>query len=648
MAAVFDQFDIDTTNREFQNAFDLVTYSDELIYLTGKAGTGKTTFLKYLKANTTKKMVVLAPTGVAAVNANGQTIHSFFQIRPGIYPPEDKKLRTKADRTDPDQSTIYNHFKYTASKLEIIRNLELLVIDEISMVRCDLLDLVDKLLRVFRKKHNEAFGGVQVLLIGDIFQLPPIAPAQEWQILQKFYSNLFFFSSNVIRQHQPVYIELKKIYRQNEPEFIELLNNVRVNNVSTDDLQKLNSKYQPDFEPDENSNYITLATHNADVTNINQSKLEELPGDIVKYEATVTGKFPEDYMPTEKILQLKVGAQVMFLRNDWPKNIFNGKIAIIEKLEEDKLTVWVSDEEKSITIERYQWDNIDYSWDEKEKKIKEEITGSFRQFPVRLAWAITVHKSQGLTFEKVIADLANSFTSGQVYVALSRCTNFDGLVLKSKIESRAIKTDYHVIEYSQNETEQHKIDEKLKSGKADFYYKLARESVIKRDFPAAYENLIKAINLRNDIESEEFKRYFIIMASRLCSRKNIVNQHYDTDDIDIEINEPEDFYEIEVDDDEEFWEEEKSELLQQINTLQSLLAEKQTKLDIIERKCFAMENELVTLQTKLITSGSSIMQLQRSEEENLIQIRNLEQALSNSQEELNKLRNKKWYQILFK
>ncbi|WP_373552372.1 AAA family ATPase [Haliscomenobacter sp.] len=263
MATVIDNIELDETNVEFNYASDFVKHTDRLIYLTGKAGTGKTTFLKYLKETTTKNTVVLAPTGVAAINAGGQTIHSFFQIRPSVYIPNDKRLRILPDPQDEDRSTIYNHFTYFKERLEIIRGLELLIIDEISMVRCDLLDVVDRLLRVFRKRENEPFGGVQVILIGDTFQLPPIADFEQWDILGRFYESPFFFSSKVIKNNKPVYIELKKIYRQNEKEFIELLNRVRVNQVTQNELNLLNSKYDPLFSPNGNTNYITLAGCNS-------------------------------------------------------------------------------------------------------------------------------------------------------------------------------------------------------------------------------------------------------------------------------------------------------------------------------------------------------------------------------------------------
>jgi hypothetical protein len=440
--------ELDEQNEQFNAALDFVIKTNKLVYLTGKAGTGKTTFLKTILKRTAKHTVVLAPTGVAAINAGGQTIHSFFQIKPALYIPGDRRLRTNADPFENDKSTIYENFRYFKEKLELIMGMELLIIDEVSMVRADLIDVIDRLLRVFRKNEHEPFGGVQVLLIGDAFQLSPITKPDEWNILREFYTTPYFFGAKVMEENKLVYIELKKIYRQNDKSFIALLNKIRNNEIDYDDLEILNEKYNPSFS--NVSNHIILATHNAIVDSTNNKKLAELNSTLKTYIASVTGTFNENNYPGEKLLQLKEGAQIMFTKNDKGKRFYNGKIAKIKKLEDHKITIG-SENEKDIIIERETWENIRYKWNHAEHKIEEEITGTFKQFPVRLAWAITIHKSQGLGFENVIVDAGASFTAGQVYVALSRCISFEGLVLKTRIPRSAIITDAQVIEFSAQE-----------------------------------------------------------------------------------------------------------------------------------------------------------------------------------------------------
>ena len=460
-----DQIELDDSNDIFGYAADFIRQTDRSVYLTGKAGTGKTTFLKYIHQTTVKEHVVLAPTGVAAINAGGQTIHSFFQIKPSVYVPDDSRLRKIAPKSDEDRDTIFDHFRYNRDKLKIIQNLQLLIIDEVSMVRCDLLDVVDRLLRIYRDWESEPFGGVQVLLIGDTFQLSPIANADEWRILDTFYESPFFFSSRVISEHPPLYIELKKIYRQKEQDFIDLLNNVRVNRVTNSDMNLLHSRYNPTFTPEKESAYIILATHNRMVDEINHTHLMALPTKEAIFHADVTGIFPEEMMPTNHVLQLKTDAQVMFVRN-YPPYYFNGKIGHIKQIDETQLWVDFPDGE-GIVVSRAEWQNVRYKWNRRKKKIEEEIIGTFTQFPVRLAWAITVHKSQGLTFERVVADVGAAFTHGQVYVALSRCTSLDGLVLKSKINRAVIKTDPFAVQYAQNEMQHGQIEQTLQIAKKE-------------------------------------------------------------------------------------------------------------------------------------------------------------------------------------
>jgi hypothetical protein len=453
---------VQNENRIFELAEKFILLTSRSLFLTGKAGTGKTTFLKRIKSVTTKNTVVVAPTGVAAVNAGGTTIHSFFQLPFTPFIP----VRTKGVLNEKlsDRYTLLQNLRIETEKRNIFRELELLIIDEVSMVRCDVLDSIDVILRHFRRKEHLPFGGVQVLFIGDLFQLPPVVQSQEWSILGEFYKSPFFFDSYVVREAPPLYIELKHIFRQKDPVFIDILNKVRNNQVNVNDLDFLNERFDLDFSPGQEEKYITLTTHNAKADKINMEELDLLPGEIVNYSGTVEGEFPERSFPTEKILTLKSGAQIMFLKNDMEKvrRYYNGKIGNISRIDDGRIYVTFSGEDGELEVEKDTWRNVKYSFNATTKNIEEEVIGTFTQYGIRLAWAITIHKSQGLTFENAIIDAGNSFAPGQVYVALSRCTSLNGLILKSKIFRSAIMADERVLEFSEAELNEEKLEPLLK------------------------------------------------------------------------------------------------------------------------------------------------------------------------------------------
>ena len=452
----------DSTNTIFKLAADFVNNTSRHVFLTGRAGTGKTTFLKYIKEQTQKHAVVIAPTGVAAINAGGVTMHSFFQLPFGPFIPAHQQGFGMHNENVTDKSSLFKNIRFTAEKRTLLQELQLLIIDEVSMVRADMLDAMDAILRHFRKNLHQPFGGVQVLYIGDMYQLPPVVAGNEWDILQPHYDSPFFFSAKVIAQAPPLYIELKKIYRQNEQLFIDVLNRVRNYQVLPEDISLLNNRYCPDFIPAEKK-YITLCTHNRKADTINNSALENLPGKPVSFNGTISGEFSDKALPTEMNLVLKEGAQVMFIKNDsgTDRKFFNGKLATVSKIETDKIIVQAYDTGEELTVEKETWKNIRYSLNKESNRIEEEELGSFTQYPLRLAWAITIHKSQGLTFEKAVIDAGGSFAAGQVYVALSRCISLEGMVLLSRLQASAITTDERVIAFAQKEAATGELQELL-------------------------------------------------------------------------------------------------------------------------------------------------------------------------------------------
>jgi len=438
-------------------AQNFALYTNRSIFLTGKAGTGKTTFLHNLKNETRKQMAVVAPTGVASINAGGTTIHSFFQLPFTPFVP-----------TAEGRKSLVEKIHMQGHRRKVLQELELLVIDEISMVRADILDAIDTVLRHFRYRHNEPFGGVQLIFIGDMFQLSPVAVEEEWRLLSQYYESPYFFHSQVILQQPPVYIELDKIFRQTNQNFIDVLNEVRNDCLTDKSLALLQSRYNPLFVPPADDTYITLTTHNYKADRINAEELAKLKGKTYYFEAEIRGDYPEKSYPTDKTLELKIGAKVMFIKNDseTPRRYFNGKIGLVDSVEENSIIIQCLDDDEKIELFRDCWKNIRYKTSAKTQQIEEEELGQFIQFPLRLAWAITIHKSQGLTFDKAVIDAGSAFAPGQVYVALSRCRSLEGMVLLSKINPSTIHNDRKIVDYERNKLPAEILERQLEESKS--------------------------------------------------------------------------------------------------------------------------------------------------------------------------------------
>ncbi|WP_455061631.1 helix-turn-helix domain-containing protein [Prevotella sp.] len=465
-------------NSELRHAWDFVEHTGISIFLTGKAGTGKTTFLRTLKEKSSKRSIIVAPTGVAAINAGGMTIHSFFQLPLSPFVPE---------------ANFKNRFDYSKEKRKIIRTLDLLIIDEISMVRSDVLDAIDSVLRRFRE-HEKPFGGVQLLMIGDLQQLTPVVTPEDEVILQRYYDTSYFFGSKALRSISYVTIELTHVYRQQDEEFITLLNNIREGQVSETDLQRLNERFNPNFEPEVGSDYIRLTTHNKMAESYNEVQLHNIPSKACTFIAEADGNFPEYNYPADFKLTLKRGAQVMFIRNDNNGRYYNGRIGHITHIDNEKILVLCPGDDKEIEVQQETWENTKYSLNEKTKQIEAEVQGTFKQYPLRLAWAITIHKSQGLTFEHAIIDAQSSFAAGQVYVALSRCKILEGLILASPISSSAIINDNQVMNYISHQTEEaEKSIAALPTLKAEYYRQLLLELFSFTDLKACEEALYRVL-----------------------------------------------------------------------------------------------------------------------------------------------------------
>ena len=428
-----------------------INQTQRSIFLTGKAGTGKTTLLREIIQTTHKNCVVVAPTGIAALNAGGVTIHSMFQLPFGGFIPENSIPQFSENTKFETKATLRRNFKMSGLKKAVIKNMELLIIDEVSMLRADLLDAIDFMMQNVRKKSSP-FGGVQVLFIGDLLQLPPVIRDEEWCTPKTYYKGKFFFHSHVMQQNPPLYIELSKIFRQTDDVFISILNNLRNNQISATDIQNLNQYVNPNFDLKANKGYITLTTHNAKADAMNAQALEDLEEKLVIYKPSVVGDFPDKIFPVDEDLRLKIGAQVMFVKNDlsFDKKYFNGKMGIIKSLFKEEILVHFPEENNTIEVEKYEWQNIRYKVNETTKEIEEEVLGTFVHYPIKLAWAITVHKSQGLTFDKAALDVSQVFLPGQAYVALSRLRSLSGLILLSPLQMNGISNDQDVMDYSLN------------------------------------------------------------------------------------------------------------------------------------------------------------------------------------------------------
>lgn len=492
-----------SANEVFRLAADIVSNTSQSVFLTGKAGTGKTTFLHYIRQNVDKNVVVAAPTGVAAINAGGVTLHSLLQLpfEPFIPNFEGKK---KLDY----------HFKLRKSKIEMLRELDLLIIDEVSMLRADMLDAIDYMLRRYRNSQ-QAFGGVQILFIGDMFQLPPVVQTSEWELLKHHYPSPFFFHAQVLADYTPLYIELKTIYRQQDQQFIDILNRIRNNCATSQDLQVLNQRYNPAFKLPEENRYIVLCTHNYKADRINSEELSRLAGKEYKFNGEVKGDFSENSLPTEANLTLKEGAQVMFVKNDAgeKRRYYNGKLATICLLTEDKIQVRFENGDE-MELESETWRNVRYKLNEESGEIEEEELGSFTQYPIRLAWAITIHKSQGLTFDRVVIDAGQAFAAGQVYVALSRCTSLEGIVLFSRISAQSISTDRFALEFADKEQSPEYLRQILIQEKPRYCAEQVKKYFDWTPFIRSLHSLYDLATEKKIPKQEETQA----MIARLCSR----------------------------------------------------------------------------------------------------------------------------------
>ena len=499
----------------YQLAHGFANHTNQITFITGKAGTGKTTFLKKLKAESFKQIAVVAPTGIAAINAGGTTIHSFFQLpfSPFTLTPIGKK-------------ELISKMKMQGRRQQILRELELLVIDEISMVRADVLDAIDTVLRHYRHRVHQPFGGVQVVFIGDMFQLSPVAKREEQHILMSYYEGIHFFDSHVMQQVPMVYIELDKVFRQKNADFIHILDEVRMNKLSSQSLAKLESTYNPNFVPKDDDTYITLTTHNYKADLINSAELKKIDEKSQWFSAEVKGSFPTNNFPVDMDLELKKGAKVMFVKNDteMPRRFYNGKIGEVTFIDDDYVMVTCPGEENAIYVEAVTWENMTYTVNKETTKLEEEITGSFTQIPLRHAWAITIHKSQGLTFDKAIIDAGDAFAPGQVYVALSRCRTLEGIVLKSKINSNSIRNEANILKFSSRRNEADELIKKLEASQVEYRKQLLIELFEFNPIQKLFNFLRSDVNKAGSSFNEETSPFLSNLNQLLDEIKEVANK----------------------------------------------------------------------------------------------------------------------------
>ena len=513
-----DQNKIDLDNPELQNALQIIQYTRHSLFLTGKAGTGKSTLLRYIASTTKKKNIILAPTGIAAINVGGSTLHSFFKLPFHPLLPNDSKYNAR---------NIRETLKYNSEKRKLLREVELIIIDEISMVRADIIDFIDKVLRIYCRNMREPFGGKQLLLVGDIYQLEPVLKEEDRLLLHPFYSSVFFFGAHVFREMQLVSIELKKVYRQTDPVFINILDHMRTSNVGTADLTLLNQRVGAELDDNNSHLAITLSTRRDTADFINEKHLEMLPGESTIFKGNVKGEFPESSFPTPIELELKTGAQVMFIKNEYDKRWVNGTLGTIIGFgdDEDGVIYVRTENDIDVDVEREIWSNIRYRFNEKEQKIEEEEIGTYEQFPLKLAWAITVHKSQGLTFNQVKIDFTGGvFAGGQAYVALSRCTSLNGISLKEPLRRDEVFVRNEVIIFARQFNDTQIMKKALQQSKADKEYHEAVRAFDKGDMQKALDYFFLAIHSRYDIEKPSAKRLIRRKLNVINSLKEEINR----------------------------------------------------------------------------------------------------------------------------